>query len=318
MTDMKGVYTLKIPQEGKYELIASSLGYKTRSQVISADSIPLQINIKLENQDIVLSEVIIKAKDVNRPQNYKLFIKNFIGTTPNARLCTIENPKDVIIYLDYKDSILKALSVRPLVITNKALGYTINYELNDFQLNLKTGHFSFSGNHYFQQSEGNRIKKAKWQRNRSIAYYGSRMHFLRAIYNKSLKEENFEMHACKMDSLSKEWITCNEIDENEVYVGFNPGSVTLYHQKRIVIFYIDNHPALSRFDYKWTTTKYKSAIIISDSIQVYKNGYYPAIYDVSWGGTMSMDRIAEMLPYDFIPRYTEYGKKDIEKESSDQ
>jgi len=144
------------------------------------------------------------------------------------------------------------------------------------------------------------------------------MHFLRAIYNKSLKEENFEMHACKMDSLSKEWITCNEIDENEVYVGFNPGSVTLYHQKRIVIFYIDNHPALSRFDYKWTTTKYKSAIIISDSIQVYKNGYYPAIYDVSWGGTMSMDRIAEMLPYDFIPRYTEYGKKDIEKESSDQ
>jgi len=126
MTDMKGVYTLKIPQEGKYELIASSLGYKTRSQVISADSIPLQINIKLENQDIVLSEVIIKAKDVNRPQNYKLFIKNFIGTTPNARLCTIENPKDVIIYLDYKDSILKALSVRPLVITNKALGYTIN------------------------------------------------------------------------------------------------------------------------------------------------------------------------------------------------
>src|SRR5674476_242978 len=100
MANDQGLYTLSVPRDGKYELIASCLGYKTKSQVISADSIPQKINIKLDNQDIVLSEVIIKAKDVNRPQNYKLFLKNFIGITPNARLCTIENPKDVIIYLD--------------------------------------------------------------------------------------------------------------------------------------------------------------------------------------------------------------------------
>ena len=318
MADDQGLYMLSVPRDGKYELIASCLGYKTKSQVISADSIPQKINIKLDNQDIALSEVIIKAKDVNRPQNYKLFIKNFIGTTPNARLCTIENPKDVIIYLDYKDSILNAFSVKPLIITNKALGYTVNYELIEFHFNLKTQHLRFSGNHYFHELDGNWIKKGKWQRNRSTAYYGSRMHFLRAIYNKSMKQENFEIHNCERDSLNKEWIQGKIADENEVYVGFNPGSVTLFHHDPIFILYYDNHPELSSFGYEWTKYQYKSAIIFSDTLQVYKNGYYPDKYGVSWGGTMAMDRIAEMLPYDFFPRFTELGKKDIKKESPDE
>lgn len=317
LTDMNGVYRLTITQEGKYELIASCLGYKTRSQVISADSIPQRINIKLAKYDIVLSEVIIKARDVNREQNYKLFIKNFIGETPNARLCTLENPKDAIIYLDYNDSILKALSRKPLIITNKALGYRIIYELSEFQLNLKTGHFRFSGNHYFQELKGSRIKQGIWLRNRSMAYYGSRMHFLRAIFNKSVTRESFEMHDCEMDSLTKEWIQAQVIDENEVYVGFNPGSVSLFHEDPIIILYYDNHPVLST-SYEWTKLKYKSAIIFSDSLHVYKNGYYPDTYGVSWGGHMAKDRIAEMLPFDFIPRFTESGKKDKGEESQEE
>src|SRR5664279_1153784 len=87
MANDKGAYTLTVSQDGKYELIASSLGYKTKSQTITAEGKIQKINIKLENQDIVLSEVIIKAKDLNRPKNYKLFLKCSIGNTANARLC---------------------------------------------------------------------------------------------------------------------------------------------------------------------------------------------------------------------------------------
>lgn len=313
MANDKGAYGLAVPQDGKYELIASCLGFKTKSQIISAEGIPQKINIKLDNYDIVLSEVIIKAKDENRPKNYKLFLKCFVGNTPNARLCILENPKDVIIYLDYKYSILKALSVKPLIITNKALGYTVIYELNDLHLNLKTGQFRFSGNNYFKELEDSPRIKTRWQRNRSLAYYGSRMHFLRAIYNKSIKQENFEMHICEIDSFGKGWIQTKSIDENEVCLGFNPGCVTIYNPYPIAILYSDNHPVLSSLE-EWTPLRYKSAIIFSDSLQVYENGYTPNTYGVTWGGHMAMDRIAEMLPYDFLPKFIEK----TEEESSDQ
>jgi len=314
MANIEGVYSLTIPQDGKYELIASCLGYKTTSQIIRAEGSPQKINIKMANFVIVLSEVIIKAKDLNRPRNYKQFLKCFIGNTANARLCTIENPKDVIIYRDYKDNTLNAFSVKPLIITNKSLGYTVFYELNDFHLNLKTEQFKFSGNQYFQELEGNQILKARWQRKRSLAYYGSRMHFLRAIYNKSVKQENFEMHNSEMDSLSKKWYQSKLIDENELYVGYNPGCVIIYHRDPIGILYYQNHPTIASFGHKSTTLKNYSTIIFSDSLQVYKNGYYPDIYGVSWGGHMSKDRIAEMLPFDFTPKFIDK----TEKESSDQ
>ena len=315
MANEKGAYTLTVPQDGKYELIASSLGYKTKSQTITAEGKPQKINIKLENQDIVLSEVIIKAKDLNRPKNYKLFLRCFIGNTPNARLCTIENPKDVIIYRDYKENTLIAFSLKPLIITNESLGYTVFYELNDFHLNLKTEQFKFSGNQYFRELDGNQKLKDRWQRRRSLAYYGSRMHFLRAIYTKSVKQENFEMHNSEMDYLDNKWYQGKLIDENELYVGYHPDCVIIYHYDPIGIIYYHNHPTIASFGHKTTTLKNYSAIIFSDSLQVYKNGYTPDTYGVTWGGTMSMDRIADMLPYDFIPRYTEYGKKDIEKET---
>lgn len=315
ITDLKGVYTLRIPQEGKYELIASSLGYKTLSQIITAGGNDQKINITLSNYDIVLSEVIVKAKDRNRAQNYARFHKCFIGNTTNAQQCKIENPKDVIIYLDYKDSILKALSIKPLIITNKALGYKVIYELNEFNLYLKTGHLRFSGNHYFQAMEGNQRQLARWQRNRSIAYYGSRMHFLRAIYNKSVVQENFEMFEIEKDSLSKRWIHVKPLVENDIYTGFNPGSVTLYHRYPVTICFIDNHPELFRFINGYGPGKYYSTIIFSDSLQVYKNGYYPDLYGATWGGHMSKDRIAEMLPFDFVPKFIEKEKRDSIKET---
>jgi hypothetical protein len=36
-------------------------------------------------------------------------------------------------------------------------------------------------------------------------------------------------------------------------------------------------------------------------LQVCKNGYYPDGYNISWGGNMASDRIAELLPLDFEP-----------------
>ena len=123
------------------------------------------------------------------------------------------------------------------------------------------------------------------------------------------------MHNSEMDSLSKKWYQSKLIDENELYVGYNPGCVIIYHRDPIGILYYHNHPTIVSFGHKTTTLKNYSAIIFTDSLQVYKNGYTPDTYGLTWGGTMAMDRIADMLPYDYIPRFIGKENKDIEKET---
>jgi hypothetical protein len=62
-------------------------------------------------------------------RNGGTFWDNFIGTTDNASSCTIVNRDAVPFHYDRKNKRLLVSAVEPLIIVNKALGYTIEYRL---------------------------------------------------------------------------------------------------------------------------------------------------------------------------------------------
>ena len=240
---------------------------------------------------------MVKGKDPNRPQNYAEFLKCFIGRTENATFCTIENQTDLILYRDTTDNNLIAYSVKPLIITNLSFGYKIIYDLEHFRYNLTTKHLRFSGKCYFQDISNQKWGNSRTKRNRSMAYYGSRMHFLRALFADSLSQESFKIYDTHSD-LQGNWLkTPNTLHETDLRIALYTDSMTLYHANPIAISYKDNH--LNSNGY--FSSEYSSVILFSDSLQVYKNGYYAESYNLSWGGDMAYDRIAEMLPYDFVP-----------------
>jgi len=303
LANPKGFYSLSIHQAGRYELITSCVGYKSHSQIITTESGNQKINFKLSKRTFLISEITVKGKDKNRRENYDQFEKCFIGITDNSPYCTIENPKDLVVYRKSNGVELIAYSVNPLIITNSALEYKIIYDLKNFSYNFNTKHLRFSGNYYFQDISNQKRKNSMTNRNRLIAYYGSRMHFLRALFADSVREGNFEMCNIELDSCGREILT-HSIHEKELRFALNTDSMTLYHFYPIFISYADNHPELFKHPNIYRPNTYTSRIAFTDTIHVYKNGYYPDCYSISWSGDISFYRIADLLPYDFVPKPT--------------
>lgn len=297
-TNAKGAFSLTVPSDGTYELNCSCIGYKTHSQIIQADGSHIKINMQLQKYTVLIKEIMVKGKDPNRPQNYTQFLKCFIGNTENAASCTIENQTDLILYRDTINNNLIAFSMKPLIITNSSFGYKIIYDLEHFQYNLNTRHLRFSGKCYFQDISNQKWENSRTKRNRSNAYYGSRMHFLRALFNNSLNQESFAIYNTRLDSTGN-WLKIpNTLHETDLRRTLSPESMTLYHANPIAISY-KNYELDSK---GYSLKEYSSLILFADSLLVYKNGYYTDSYNLSWGGNMAVDRIAEMLPYDFIPK----------------
>lgn len=345
LTDNNGAYTISIPQNGVYEMVASCIGYKQNILVINSDGIKQTINIILFPDTILLSEVTIRARDKNRRKNYSQFIRTFIGVSENSKSCKILNPEDLYLFRDTENDVLKGYSIKPLRIVNKALGYTITYDLVDYSYEYNANLAKFSGYNYFQPLKGTLRSNEFWKMNRLIVYYGSKMHFLRALFSDSLIKESYKLFECNYDPVKKEYLATRQVNSNNIKLSYNKEYLTLLYKNPLLINYTDNHPELNLFrsevetsiqispnnivSYAEPSTKqtsepavikpkdYKSVLFFSDTLILYQNGYYYKPYSVIWSGDMANKRIADALPFDFLPDEKYEKKPAIEVKETD-
>lgn len=348
VTNNKGIYLLSIPQGGVYELIASCIGYKLKSLIINADGKKHTINVKLYGDVKILNEVTISAKDRNRRKNINDFIKTFIGETPNSDRCEILNPEDLHLYRDKENNILTGYSLKPLKIENRALGYTVFYDLIDYNYDINAGLIRYSGYNYYEPFVTTQRKNEILKRRRLSAYYGSKMHFLRALFLDSLSRESYQLLKSDFDKDTlndpgKKPVQVDSIkyDRTEIAYFYSAEKsvqtdsvrfpdkrnlVRLFHKDTLVIKYTgknsertpeqqemySRYPKMGRgyvvMSPKFTAEEmglapktYFTKIIFSDTVKLYQNGYYYKPYSLIWAGEMARERIADMLPYDFMP-----------------
>jgi len=296
LTNDKGAYLLKVPKDGTFEMITSCVGFKLNSQIITTVGIPQAINIQLLTDTILLKELKTQAIDINRKKYFNLFIECFIGSSPNAKSCVILNPEDIYVYRDYRDSLLKAKSQKPLRIENKSLGYTVMFDLSEFSYNQTTGHLRYSGNHFFEPMAGNKGQNNRWERKRLDTYDGSKIHFLRTLISGSLQAGlggRFKIRDLALDTITMSW---NLLNESDIKKKECKNYSSLYYNKPVLITY---YPAIYG---KSSTTTFRSIITFSDSLKVYNNGFSENPYNVTWRGAMADERIADLLPFDYVPK----------------
>lgn len=301
ITNDKGAYSLNIPNNGTYELIGSCVGYESFSQIIKAGGRSTTLNIVLPERTIMIREVTVMEKDVSRPQNFELFKTLFLGSSYSASLCKIKNQEDLIVYRDSQDSNLIAYSVKPLLIINSFLGYKIHYDLKYFRLNLHDHRLRLAGDYYFEDRTNPKRVNLQTNKNRLLTYYGSRMHFLRALFSDSLLQENFEICAIGTDACNTR-VTTHSMNAKEIRLAVNTDSMTLYHCEPLYISYKESYRELDLLPFVYRPGEQLSWMGINDTLQVYKDGYYPDIFNISWSGTMGNKRIADLLPYDYVPK----------------
>lgn len=204
VTNAEGVFVLDRFPQGRFDVVISCIGYETYVTTIQYAQLPAFIEVVLKPKVNILQEVVVEPYEKNGWERYgKFFIENFIGTSALAADCKLKNPETIRFRYNKKENILRAFADEPIVLENRALGYILRYDLKVFEYNYGTRIFYFQGYPLFEDIESDRKRLLnRWERNRTEAYYGSMMHFMRSLFRNQLIEEGFEIR--KLIKVSEE------------------------------------------------------------------------------------------------------------------
>jgi hypothetical protein len=285
-SDINGNFKLDVSKSASMPLTISCIGYFSRTLTdFSADK---PLIIYLEPKDIEMNEIVVAAKSLARKRkaNLRLFKDEFLGVTSIAKSCEIMNEKDITFNYGSDRDTLKAFASKPIVINNKALGYKISYYLDKFEYYKNNMSFRYSGNIIFNEdlATGGTNRKL-YEENRRFTYFGSRMHFFRALWSDDLTASGFEVRSSDNKELSYENLVIKEISDIK-------GSLITYNKfimypTTLSIYYGNGS---SKIEFHKPKVYFKS------------DGYYD-YWGISWQGEMVTKRIGDTLPYEYQPKW---------------
>lgn len=307
VSNNEGEFRLLVPNGG-YDLVVSYTSYETSSMRVNSELAAQPITIQMKKQDKTLQEVAVVGSTelADGWDKYgKFFMENFIGTTPNAAQCVLENREALRFFFSKKRNRLKILTREDLVITNKALGYKIRYQLDSFVFEYNNNISTFSGYPLFEELTGTDAEKSTWTANREKAYYGSRLHFMRSWYDSTLTDQGFVLERMPdLKAIDGSKIE-NPYDSAFYLVDTSNNDTEINLSGRLRVTYREEKPEpsyLSLYKLPAHMRVQISAIDITDFFIIEENGYFYEQGNVVNTGYWAWEKIAEALPYDYWPK----------------
>jgi hypothetical protein len=335
-----GSYTLRGIRPGQYDLVVTSVGFEDFQQAVLVGKEPITVNATLKPQVQQLRDVIVTtAADWKR--NYAMFLTEFFGTSAYARQCKIANPHDLTFIYRKSRKTLQAYSYDFIDIENRALGYKIRFLLKDFKSDKLNNLISWQGRVLYQELPGSASQKLKWEQRRQDIYYGSSLHFFRSLANHTFDKDGFEIRildrkpnplrpdeeviqrkidkfqGVNADSLNR-WIAFYNLSKYKEYlyrqplrpqqivqqtnepglyaISFPEYLYVTYTKKREMQDFKDLYRPLDMPNYETSIITLYKPYALFDS-----NGAVVSSQSTLYEGTWSKNKIAELLPVDYIP-----------------
>lgn len=194
VTDDRGRFRLPRVPAGAHTLYVSMLGYApARVDTLFNSGGTYRIALALHQTVIEGPEVTVTAeRDRAWYRSLDKFTRLFVGESPNASHCEIENP-EVLSFETRWWGKLAARARAPLVITNRALGYRITYFLEEFE--AAGGTIRYDGEPLFEAlPPPDSAMAAEWREARQRAYAGSFRHFMLSLLRNSYRDEGFRVY----------------------------------------------------------------------------------------------------------------------------
>jgi len=282
-TDTLGYFKLNKAGHVQHTLVVSLMGYYSESLIAYLTDRPVKIFLSPKTFDI--NEVVViynKAEaERTRKEGIKLFRKEFLGNSYNARKCKILNPLDISFIFGDNHMTFEAFAKKPIIISNEALGYSITYHLDSF---MKTEESLFyQGYHFFtEDSTKTKRQSAKVQRRRRATYLGSRMHFFRSLYEENTDQEGFLIR----DSINNILPYQSIISETKEQVRY-----LIVKGETNYIFYPNKNNVLN-YKVSYLTIK-------TDSVLFSREGYFDPT-NIEWWGVAAKERVGDLLPFEYI------------------
>lgn len=304
-TNSKGEFQIDNEHNIKSPLIISFIGYK--KVILNTINYNKSYTILLEEENYSLDEVVVTNDDWSRALKLEEFRKHFLGTSKNAKSCTILNEDDIILRYNKQSKQLTAAAKRPLLIKNKNLQYLITYDLQEFFIEYsyvrgeeeRVYRYTFSaGTSFFKKTESEDNSKIK--RRRANAFKGSTLHFMRALVQQKLKDKKYQLFDGSFQTQPEKFITITPIDSLNVYLlNVIPDPEIIAHRKNNPTISFNNTvpPKSLNVLYK----RNKQSIFKPNQFEfiVDKNGNHFPPNAVIFSGDLGEQRLGDTFPLDY-------------------
>ena len=190
-TNEEGRFRLTNVPLGAQRLYVSIIGYESAARNLNLrEARVYTLDFELAPTVIEGEGVVVEAeRDEKWQERYEKFVRLFIGETPNADETEIQNPE--VLSFDGGIGKLEAFAAEPLVIENEALGYRVEYHLNEFV--ATPGRTRYDGEPLFEEMDGTPAERAKWREARHEAFMGSFHHLMLAMLADKVEEQGFKL-----------------------------------------------------------------------------------------------------------------------------
>lgn len=316
ISDLEGNYEIKGQIPSNLELVASFVGYVTKvEEVIIGNRNAVTVNFSLEPQQSVLSEVELKSRrDRVWERNLNRFEDVFIAVPDDpigSKLVEILNPWVIDfeqVKVDKGANYVKATAQEPIIIDNNALGYKIEFYLQDYRWSKSSSRYF--GQVFFTEKIPKDQKEAKfWRENRESSYQGSSRHLIQSIILNQADAQGFRMYESIESPLGRVRTNSYNVEMGETIiplpvdsvrrVSLRNGNFRIFWPKRIEIHYLKKY-ALNEY---YLDFYHPISWIIAPSgfFDVYRDGIPANPTQLILSGRMGRQRVARSLPYDFVP-----------------
>ncbi|WP_194851902.1 carboxypeptidase-like regulatory domain-containing protein [Nonlabens antarcticus] len=213
VSDLDGKYSITYSPEFNAPLVFAYLGYE-KIEILDPKNVNLSL-IKMSEQTNNLDAIVIDPDPWDRATKEALFLKYFVGIR-SLEDCKILNLKDVRLRFNTKTKQLTAVSNNPILLTNDYLGYSISYDLSEFEINFRflknnTGlektfliehrpdryvaENSFvAGTSFYQELDSKRPSERRRNRRREKAYELAQLKLYRSIIHETMTDDKFDLH----------------------------------------------------------------------------------------------------------------------------
>ncbi|PEN13930.1 hypothetical protein CRI94_07700 [Longibacter salinarum] len=307
-TGLDGRFTLNDVRRGAKRLYASMLGYEPQHvDLFLREDTTLTFAFRLPPRVIESPGVLVEAeRDPEWHKRLERFQRLFLGSSEWASECRIQNP-EVLRFTSRWWGKFTAQAAEPLVIENRALGYRVKYFLEEFE--ASGGVIRWDGEPLFAPITASSIEEAdRWRTNRRQAYLGSFRHFLRALLDDRLEEEDFEIYRLPRASMFSSPHRADRFhaDRDDI-LSVNGNNVTEldFHGRLEVVYRGEpesrNYRAWRR-EMRAPSRVQTSLIELNDPpVRVDRHGKIVEPYGATVYQYFAFERLAELIPLDYEP-----------------
>ncbi|WBU87931.1 carboxypeptidase-like regulatory domain-containing protein [Cellulophaga omnivescoria] len=281
VTNTDGYFSISTEKNSTSPLVISYFGYKNK--VIKVTDKKNLGNIYLPEEIEQLNEVVLEPDTWSREKKLRIFRNQFLGTTLPAQKCKILNEDDVRLYYSKKEDILYAYANKPIKVQNKFLGYNLEYHLQDFEVRYKTNAngFRLTGSVFYAGTtlfmEIGKKPRRKYIKNRELTYFGSTLHFMRALSAKRLTEEKFRIFKESLEVQPYDYYKIEKIEDGSAKVIQSLERLNILHNR-------------------WSNS---FIMVTQNPFYIDAHGNHSPVDVVLFGGDMGLLRIANTLPLDY-------------------